>query len=232
VLICPQCHAEYREGFTSCSDCHVLLVRKLPLEPEVVPEPGDPNADPFCSFWKGNDARVHAELCFVLDEARIPHKTVRRQDHLFNLSNYPAFQIGVPFSLYESAENAVREAFQLDPEDPEAVQNLVAPPLLPDSSDRVRKLPEVLLPAPDEDIPGPPLDDEASTLSLEEHSVEIWSGTDASCWDMFVASLHENEIPCRWEVRNGHYSLRVLPADAQRAREVLAEIINAAPPSQ
>jgi len=29
---------------------------------------------------------VHAELCEVLEEAGIPHKTVFRRDHLFNLS--------------------------------------------------------------------------------------------------------------------------------------------------
>ena len=62
-----------------------------------VREPGDPNADPFCSFWKGEDARVHAELCAVLDEAGIPHNTVFRRDHLFNLRNYPAYEVGVHF---------------------------------------------------------------------------------------------------------------------------------------
>src|SRR5260221_9756443 len=48
---------------------------------EPAGRPGDPNEDPFCSFWKGNDPRVHAELCTVLDEADIPHKTAFRQDH-------------------------------------------------------------------------------------------------------------------------------------------------------
>ncbi len=29
-MICPKCHAEYREGFTRCSDCGVDLVVTLP----------------------------------------------------------------------------------------------------------------------------------------------------------------------------------------------------------
>lgn len=230
VLICPSCHAEYREGFTSCSDCHVLLVRKLPVEPEIVPEPGDPSGDPFCSFWKGDDQRLHAELCFVLDEAKIPHKTVRRHDHLFNLSNYPAFQIGVPFSLYEAAENAVRDAFELDPADPDAVQNLVVPPLLPDGENRVRKLPQALIPPVEEDIPGPPSAAFAEDPFLDDRTVEVWSGTDSSYREMFVASLNENEIPSRWRDRNGLYSLHVAPQDAQRAREIIREIVESCPP--
>ncbi|MGB6899385.1 MAG: hypothetical protein WBE12_12370, partial [Candidatus Acidiferrum sp.] len=51
---------------------------------EAVP-PGDPEEDPFCSFWKGDDPRVHAELCGLLDEQGIPYKTIRRHDHLFNI---------------------------------------------------------------------------------------------------------------------------------------------------
>lgn len=34
MMFCPNCKAEYREGFTSCSDCHVTLVKELPEELE------------------------------------------------------------------------------------------------------------------------------------------------------------------------------------------------------
>ncbi len=80
-MFCPECKVEYRPGFTRCADCDVELVDELPKnalemrrigqngEYRVAGEPGDPNEDPFCSFWKGDDPRVHAELCSVLDEA-------------------------------------------------------------------------------------------------------------------------------------------------------------------
>lgn len=113
-MFCPQCNAEYRPGFTRCVDCDVELVSEPPhyaLAGQPSADPGDPNEDPFCSFWKGEDARVHAELCEVLEEAGIPHKTVFRRDHLFNLTNYPGYEVGVPFSLFEKAEKAVQEAF-------------------------------------------------------------------------------------------------------------------------
>ena len=33
-MYCPQCRAEYREGFLQCSDCNVDLVYELPEEHE------------------------------------------------------------------------------------------------------------------------------------------------------------------------------------------------------
>ncbi len=33
-MFCPECRAEYREGFKVCSDCNVDLVDTLPPEPE------------------------------------------------------------------------------------------------------------------------------------------------------------------------------------------------------
>ena len=33
-MFCPKCRAEYKEGFHTCSDCHIELVDELPPEPE------------------------------------------------------------------------------------------------------------------------------------------------------------------------------------------------------
>jgi hypothetical protein len=33
-MFCPECKAEYRQGFTECSDCKVPLVHELPPEPQ------------------------------------------------------------------------------------------------------------------------------------------------------------------------------------------------------
>src|SRR6266478_2536123 len=132
-MICPQCRAEYRRGFTMCADCDVPLVESADLMARSVDDdaaeggahrdragrPADPNTDPFCSFWKGTDLRVCTEICTVLDEAGIPHKMIRRQDHLFNLSHQSPYQIGVPASLYEKAELAIKEAFGTDQENGE-----------------------------------------------------------------------------------------------------------------
>ena len=156
-MYCPQCNAEYRPGFTHCADCDVDLVNEPPhfaSTGRAPADPGDPNEDPFCSFWKGEDARVHAELCEVLEEAGVPHKTVFRRDHLFNLSNYPGYEVGVPFSLFEKAEKAVQEAFGT--EGAEERETLNTPRLLESPRETIRKLPATLTPAAEENIPGPP----------------------------------------------------------------------------
>src|SRR6185295_6479635 len=35
-MFCPQCKAEYRAGFTRCSDCGVMLLFRLPSEPRPI----------------------------------------------------------------------------------------------------------------------------------------------------------------------------------------------------
>jgi len=82
-MICPQCKAEYGPGFTRCGRLRPWTgwePQHAAGAPGAPAEPGDPNEDPFCLFLKGEDARVHAELCEVLDEAGVPHNTVFRRD--------------------------------------------------------------------------------------------------------------------------------------------------------
>jgi hypothetical protein len=114
-MFCPQCKSEYRPGFTRCADCDLELVDDLPAQAIVTQAPVDPedsDEDPFCSFWKGEDPRIHAELCGLLTQQNIPYKTFRRADHLFNISAKTQFEIGIPFSLFEKAEADVREAYE------------------------------------------------------------------------------------------------------------------------
>jgi len=236
-MFCPQCKAEYRQGFTRCADCDVDLVYTLPATESAFAETSqaaslvESDEDPFCSFWKGDDPRIHAELCSVLDDAGIPHKTVRRQDHLFNLSNYPAFQIGVPFSMYERAEEAVKEAFDLEDSDPRAAETLSPPSLLPETRRSFRKLPSTLTPPSEENIPGPPTEGNLSAAPPEEATAEIWSDDDSGLRDMLIASLRENQIGVRQENIGGKISLFVAAEDEQRAREIVREIVEGAPPA-
>jgi hypothetical protein len=230
-MFCPQCNAEYRPGFTRCADCDVELVNEPPqyaLADQRPADPGDPNEDPFCSFWKGEDARVHAELCEVLEESGIPHKTVFRRDHLFNLSNLPGYQVGVPFSLFEKAEKAVQEAFGT--EDAEERETLNTPRLLGSPRETVRKLPAMMTPAPEENIPGSPTAGEEAEWYPEDASENVWSTDAGEPSDFLVAALHENGIDCRVDQQGIHAKLYVLPDDAARAREIVREVVEGQPP--
>jgi len=230
MLYCPQCGVEYRDGYTSCSDCHVFLVHKL--LPEVSqsgpPEPGDPNKDPFCAFWRGDDPRIHTELCSVLEEAQIPHKTVYRADHLFNLSNYPTFQVGVPASRFEEAENAIREAYSIDSNGMDSADMLGPPPLLPDRTNLIRKLPEIL--SPEENIPGPESPSDSADWFQEDATALVWSGGDTYLAAAILGALNENDLHVRREIRDSDAHLFVLPAEQTRAREIIREIVEATPP--
>ena len=230
-MICPQCKAEYRPGFTRCADCDVDLV----WEPHYAQQPadapaqaGDPNEDPFCSFWKGDDARVHAELCGVLDEAGISHNTVFRRDHLFNLRNNPAFELGVPFSLFEKAENEVKEAFGT--EDDGSPRLLEAPLPVPDRKQLPEPLPEVLSPPENEDIPGPPNAGEEFYWYPEDATVSVWSSENGEPGDFVVAALHENRIRCRVDKDGSKAAVYVLPEDEPRARALVREVVEGKPP--
>ena len=231
-MICPSCKAEYRPGFTRCADCDVELVWEQPEETasptEGTVEPGDPNKDPFCSFWKGDDPRIHADLCEVLDEAGIPHNTVFRRDHLFNLRNFPAYQVGVPFSLFEMAENVVKEAFG-SAED-ETVKLLKAPQYIAEGPERAWKLPATLTPNDEENIPEPAQGRAEDNWYPEAASVQVWAGEDGVTADFLTAALHENGIRCRVERNMAGSELFALPEDESRALEIVREVVERKPP--
>jgi hypothetical protein len=228
-MICPQCKAEYREGFTLCADCEVPLVAELPALAAAprgrfdggTTEPQDQALaeDPFCAFWQGEDARIHAELCTVLEEAGIPYKTVRREDHVFRLSTTSALKIGVPFSLYGKAEAAVKEAFGSDEEDS---------PTMP------------LLGAPEAEISHSEIQKTENRSRAgfdprqffpEDAVTEVYSGKEFLTADFLVQSFQANEIHCRWEKESERQRLFVLEQDADRAREIVREVTEAIPPA-
>jgi hypothetical protein len=239
-MFCPQCKAEYRPGFTRCADCDVELVAELPKhaiemrqageagEYRVAGGPGDPNEDPFCSFWKGDDPRVHAELCSVLDEAGIPHNTVFRRDHLFNLRNYALYEVGVPFSMYERAENVVDQAYGTGDVADAGAQEVQLLPERPYTA--LRKLPETLTPADQAEIPAPPSEGQGADWYPEDATIKVWETATGEPNDFLVAALHENDIRCRTDRNGRQVGIYVLPEDESRAREIVREVVEGTPP--
>ncbi|MGA2097346.1 MAG: hypothetical protein ABSH39_13665 [Candidatus Acidiferrum sp.] len=221
-MFCPQCKAEYRQGFTRCADCDVELVSELTpeaLAKEETATPGDPNEDPFCSFWEGEDPRIHSEICQVLDEQNIPHKTLRRRDHLFNFSAKSEFQMGVPYSFFERAEAAVKEAYdsEAEPEEPrEASDEQPSPLELPEST------------RTGSDVPS--RDGASRHQYLEDANIQVWSSEHLSPGNIISMSLKENLIPHRFDRRQGNNAIFVFPDDESRSREIVREVVEGVPP--
>ena len=68
-MFCPQCHAEYREGFNECADCHVALVAALPSLPKAE-EPPIIEYEPLLETSNRADVTLIKSL---LDSQKIPY---------------------------------------------------------------------------------------------------------------------------------------------------------------
>jgi hypothetical protein len=85
----------------------------------------------------------------------------------------------------------------------------------------------------DLEIPAQPLatDEEPLTEDTELHpKVEIWNGGDDKTSEFLTAALQENEIPMHIETPDGQTHIFVAAANADRAREIVREIVLGQPP--
>jgi hypothetical protein len=94
------------------------------------------------------------------------------------------------------------------------------------------ELADVELPAED-DAPG---DEQALSEAMpgravdEEATVSVWAGNDVRIIEFLTAALRENEIPIRTENDGALTVIYVPPSSAPRAREIVREITEGAPP--
>ena len=59
---------------------------------------------------------------------------------------------------------------------------------------------------------------------------EIWSESDNGLAEFLVAALEENGIPARVELHEQNASVCISSEDEARAREIVSEIVDGAPP--
>jgi hypothetical protein len=62
-VYCPLCKSEYRDGFYSCSDCHIALVGTR--------EQAD--AVKVCLLWEGIGQSQFNDIAAMLGDANVPH---------------------------------------------------------------------------------------------------------------------------------------------------------------
>jgi hypothetical protein len=228
-MYCPLCGAEYRPGFTICSDCQVSLVPDPPSEsPSEATHRAATRGTSFAPLWSGSDPRKVAEICEELDRQKIPMRMLRREDRLFNPTAHAPFEVYVPIDRMTAA----RKAINADPTE--------------DESEPISESDSLEIPAEE----GPPYDagddgyeeerGELRNLDPEEATAEIWSGDDVDLAAMITSSLRENHIPCLSDSDTPELQsaseemsssrLFVLPEDEKRAKEIVREIVDAAPP--
>ncbi len=224
-MYCPVCGAEYRQGFSMCSDCQVALVPDPPRSSSVE----SPAADQaLVTVWAGDDPLKHGEICEALEGNGIPARTLRREERSFNLAVQPGFEVFVPAGFAESAREVVRAL---------AVADEVAAQA-PDSGSG-----EFVAEDHDEDDEMEARDlFAAPNLDPLEADVKAWSGDDPETAAMIASSLRENHIAYRCEPdldqlkksRRDHdvdeIAVFVFPEQARRAKAIIREILDATPP--
>ena len=219
-MFCPNCKAEYREGFKECSECRVPLVRNLPGASASNDESVKPGAAEL--LWTGTDSSASSAITEALDAAKIRyHKTAREVGALPGLEK-PVYAILVHARDLVAARSALDDV-EHKAELPE--QNADAADAAESAS---------LAPAQQEDL------DDSSSLEPPDYvpedfdpkdaTAEVWSGTDAAMANGLKDSLRENGIGCKFTKDEAGRLLSVLPSEESRAREIIREVVDATPP--
>ncbi|HKS82128.1 MAG TPA: hypothetical protein VJR23_11555 [Candidatus Acidoferrales bacterium] len=226
-MFCPVCKAEYRLGFTECSDCGVPLVENLDDPPAPSGEPAGQESGEL--LWTGTQTRLFSEICRALDDAHLPyHKASRDVGPLPGLKQ-SVFAVFVHRCDHEAAK-AVLEDLQRQREFPPLAMDEDADQIEPDESHDQ----ESEIPSPDENESSAPANQSREFVPedfiSEDATAEVWSGSDRGMADGLAMCLRENGIGSAVTHDAGTTRVSVHPADEPRAREIIREVVDAAPP--
>jgi hypothetical protein len=228
-MYCPSCGAEYRAGFTTCSDCQVELVS----EPAGAGVPGVRGAPSqsggFALIWSGANPQTYEAIREALEHAGIDARTIRAEEHLILAWSHARFEIWVPVEEAEQARELLQQLGSGEESGPGEA----------DASET---------PAEGESPEGEHDGDERAVRARgvadpDAATAEAWPGGDAEMGEMIRASLRENGIyfsagpdkpdgPEPQSESEGDApaeGIFVLPEDEARAKEIVREIVEGTP---
>lgn len=225
-MFCPVCKAEYRPGFTRCSDCDAALVETLDAANSARANQ-DRDLDAVL-LWSGTDSQTFVAVRDALDWGKILHFAQTRAGGVIPGLGGEFYSVLVHRDDRNAAEavlETIRPRIQVnesaDDQDSDDRQSDVLD--VEDEEDESAQLEES-----DDGAAAP--DDIADDFKPDEASAEIWSSDDRDLVEMIQMSLRENGIGCVLENRDGKQSLRVMPAAEARGKEIVREILEGAPP--
>lgn len=215
-MFCPVCKAEYRPGFTHCSDCDVDLVNSLEALPTNAVAPEQLNEPTL--LWTGTSGEAQAALCIALKTVRIPCLQKETDVGIIPGLARPVYAVLVRRRDLEGAKLVLeRVAEHFDPDDSDADAN-DAPALPQEFADAETDSGDSSAP---DDIP--------EHFRREDATEEIWSGNDREMAETVRVCLRENGIGCIVEDRDGERAVLVMPESESRAKEIVNEIVRGTP---
>ncbi|MHB8755061.1 MAG: hypothetical protein ACYC92_08920 [Candidatus Acidiferrales bacterium] len=245
-MFCPVCKYEYRRGFTHCNDCDVDLVDALPSEGDVdhkLRTPADEMAQPTL-LWKGASGGTFSAITAALDAAKIPYNREDLDARLVFSSEFSELEIWVPAAHLSDAQavlNEVLNSTAVLSAGPDATNELPAGD--DEAADDIRQeIPRELYP---EDATAEvwsanatssgtnnPADKAASNAAIKA------ANNDAAMAEILKSCLAEIGVACYVQRPDAdsadaqpNYAVRVVPEDEARAKEIVRQVINAAPPA-
>jgi hypothetical protein len=209
-MFCPQCKAEYRAGFTRCSDCDRDLVERL--SESVRCQGGEPSEESLRIAYTTDYQNNCVYICRRFSEAGIPFRVFQQNRQVLR-DLEQAFAIGVPADFYNRAKELTREGQMDFTEDDQRIMELPAgDKLLADQRTENNWDPK--------------------RWNSKAATVEIWYESAQKRTWMIELSLRENRIHARTDVLpDGSRRILVMPGDEFRAREIVREIKDGAPPA-
>src|SRR6266446_594330 len=215
-MYCPQCEAEYRPGFTRCADCDVELVESLPVASETDEEMRGSGLDSFDvapeRIWSGDDQESCVAVCKSLVKADVLYRVLERnRQDLWARERH--FEIWVSTSDARIAREIANEGV-VDFDDSEEDQAIIEIPARDD--------------LPVEEVHG---DWNPRGWYPEDARLEVWSGNPNERGSVVEMSLKENRINYRVVMESDELKrVFVMPEDEARAREIVREVVEGAPP--
>jgi len=209
-MICPECRAEYRQGFRRCADCDVELVDTLPA---AAPQPGEFDGD-LVTIWTGDDQSRCLELCLELKDAGIRYDVSQSVKSRLGMSVNWRYELGVPSDAVEAAkkllelpDTVTEENSELTEEDEEQA--------LPEHPDREQF-------AADDARIRRNYDSYLDPWYPEDATVEIWMRSADDDSTTVELSLKANCIRAREEMREDGSKMYLVMPEMRPQREKLS----------
>jgi hypothetical protein len=227
-LFCPNCKLEYRAGFTRCADCDVDLVAALP-KPADAQEVGVHDLRSPSVLRRGVSVSDAAVIRDALKAAGIRFNT-RRASAEIVADGSASYEFWVNNEDRPNAQSVLEAALEAaDANEP--LDSTSAHPA-PSGGGNSETPAEVDASGPGSDE-APSQDDdlnEFGELDDEELTAVAWSGNAADQADLLKICLREVGIASRVAKNAANVRLLVAEKDAMRSREIVREVIEAAPP--